>query len=62
MGNPVVLGYRFAISNRLSASTGTSEPISFTFIGRTRFVFTWSPIGAFLAVEIAVVPLPEFRV
>jgi hypothetical protein len=41
--------------------TGTSEPISFTFIGRTRFVFTWSPIVVFLVAENAVAVLARLR-
>jgi len=45
-----------------SGFTGTSEPISFAFIGRTLFVFTPPSIAVFFVAQDAGSRLPDFRV
>jgi hypothetical protein len=49
-------------SNMSSGFTGTSEPISFAFIGRTLFVFTPPSIAVFFVAQDAGSRLPDFRV
>jgi hypothetical protein len=45
-----------------SGSTGTSEPVSFTFVDSTDFEFTLPLLAVVLAAEIAVAPLAVFQV